>query len=186
MRLFGNAKLKESDRLPSISKGRYITIPEKIGKTNLILKLRNRELLSTNLQTLFTLGDVEDFITFSSVWGKNFFESEQREIEKIIADSQDDLERFVYLLNEFLIVNSMGFIQLSIDVESGDFIIKHYFSFLVGALENMESKGIDRACYFLEEFYSNVFSMLSGSEVKVKEANCAFQSKEDYCIFRKD
>ena len=185
MRLFGNTKLKESEETSHISRGQYITVPERIGKTNLILKLRNRELLSTNVQTLFTLGDVEDFITFSTVWGKNFFESEKREIEEIITDSQDDLERFVYLLNEFLIINSMGFIQLSIDLDSGDFIIKHYFSFLVGALENMEDKGIDKACYFLEEFYSNVFSMLSGSEVKVKEVECALRSKGDYCIFRK-
>jgi predicted hydrocarbon binding protein len=49
----------------------------------------------------------------------------------------------------------------------------------------MEDKGIDKACYFLEEFYSNAFSMLSGSEVKVTEVECALHSKEDYCIFRK-
>jgi len=185
MRLFANAKLKEADKQFHTLRGQYVTVPEKIGKSNLILKLRNRELLSTNIQTLFSLGDIEDFITFSTIWGKNFFESGRREIEKIIADSQDDLERFVYLLNEFLIINSMGFIQLSIDIDSGDFMIKHYFSFLVGALENMEDKGIDKACYFLEEFYSNVFSLLSESEVKVTEVECALHSKEDYCIFRK-
>jgi len=128
---------------------------------------------------------MEDFTTFTSVWGKNFVESEKTEIEKIFAESQDDLEKFVYLLNEFLIVNSMGFIQLSIDVSSGDFWIKHYFSFIVGALEDVEKGNADKVCHFLEEFYSEVFSILAGESIRVVEVECAFKTGNDFCTFRK-
>ncbi len=130
---------------------------------------------------LVEIGDEEDYKSLSEVSARTFFEKNKKVFEKLTLSSEDSLREFVEMLNNFLSLHQLGFIQVVVNEVDKEIHLKHFNSPFALTLRNKEDKN---ACCYLEEFYSNLFSLLLDKDIEVKEVSCAAKAEGDFCLFK--
>jgi predicted hydrocarbon binding protein len=175
----------KSDVLKHKSKksSKTISIPSDLSQTILLKDsgIGSELLFIKSLETIYKLGDIDDFKYISEEIAKNLF-SDRLDNSFFTWLKDNDLEELVNHINRILLTYHLGFIQLNIsEEEQGDFEIHLYNSITVVFAKSVGIEE-DKICAFYEALFSSIFSNIFGEEVVVRETSCAI-SGEDRCDF---
>jgi predicted hydrocarbon binding protein len=161
------------DREPE---SKNITIPKDLSETIFLKEagIGSELLFIKTLETIYRLGDIDDFRYISEEVAKGLFD--QIVDTNLLSWLKDnDLEDLVSHLNKLLLSYKLGYIQLDIsEEEKNDFEIHLYDSLTVvfGKRVGTEEETI---CSFYEVIFSSLFSKIFGETVVVKEKSCAIK-----------
>lgn len=162
-----------------------IHIPQNLTETKLLKNIGNGpELLFVkSLETVYKLGDFDDFKYISEEIAKNLFDEIINNTPLLMWLKDNDLEFLINYLNRLFLTYRLGYIQLHIsEEEKSDFEIYLYDSLIVlfGKKSHLEE---EKVCAFYEAFFQALFSKIFGEDVDVKEKFCSISSDENRCVF---
>jgi len=162
-----------------------IHIPQNLTETKILKNIGNGpELLFVkSLETIYKLGDFDDFKYISEEIAKNLFDEIINNTPLLMWLKDNDLEFLINYLNRLFLTYRLGYIQLHISQEErSDFEIYLYDSLIVlfGKKNQIEE---EKVCILYESFFQALFSKIFGEEVDVKEKFCSISSDENRCVF---
>jgi len=162
-----------------------ILIPQNILDTKLLKNIGNGpELLFVKaLETIYMLGDSDDFKYISEEIAKNIFDEIMDNTPLLIWLKDNDLEFLINYLNKLFLTYRLGYVQLNISQEERtNFEIYLYDSLVVSFAKKSNLKEI-KVCSFYEAFFHSLFSTIFGEDVTVEEKSCSISDNENRCIF---
>jgi predicted hydrocarbon binding protein len=174
--IIGTQPEKESDA---------ILIPNSLIETKLLKNIGNGpELLFVKaLETIYKLGDNDDFKYISEEIAKNIFDEVIDNTPLLMWLKDNDLEFMINYLNRLFLTYRLGYVQLHIsEEERSDFELFLYDSLIVSFAKKANINE-ERVCYFYESFFQLLFSKIFGEEMEVKEKFCSIQNDEYRCVF---
>ena len=162
-----------------------ILIPSNLTETKLLKNIGNGpELLFVKaLETIYTLGDIDDFKYISEEIAKNVFNEIIDNTPLLMWLKDNDLEFLINYLNRLFLTYRLGYVQLHIsEEEKSDFELYLYDSLIVSFAKksNIEE---EKVCSFYEAFFQALFSQIFGEDVEVKEKFCSVVNDENRCVF---
>ena len=176
-----NKDLKDEDVKDSNS----ILIPQNLLETKLLKNIGNGpELLFVKaLETIYKLGDIDDFKYISEEIAKNIFDEVIDNTPLLMWLKDNDLEFLINYLNRLFLTYRLGYIQLHIsEEEKSDFEIYLYDSMIVSFAKKSGLEE-EQVCSFYEAFLKSLFSKIFGEDVDVKEKFCSVVNDENRCVF---
>jgi predicted hydrocarbon binding protein len=162
-----------------------ILIPPSLTETKILKSIGNGpELLFVKaLETIYKLGDFDDFKYISEEIAKNLFDEIINNTPLLMWLKDNDLEFLINYLNRLFLTYRLGYIQLHIsEEEKSDFEIYLYDSLIV-AFSRKNGVEAEKVCAFYEAFFAVLFSKIFGETVEVKEKFCSVVSDENRCVF---
>lgn len=175
MKIFKEDTLKKED-----IKKNEIT-QEKIVFPTSLEDVKTFSLDKVLISTLQDIVDIKDYKEFMSVCGYSFFDKNNLFLESLKNLGDEDIEKIWYIINNFLIYNSLGTSQIIIDTQSKEIYIKHFDSPFVFLSERTKGK---KVCEFLSAFYSKILSRIFDENIKIEEQECKNEGKSNYCLFK--
>jgi len=162
-----------------------ILIPSNLTETKLLKNIGNGpELLFVKaLETIYKLGDIDDFKYISEEIAKNVFSEIIDNTPLLMWLKDNDLEFLINYLNRLFLTYRLGYVQLHIsEEEKSDFELYLYDSLIVSFAKksNIEE---EKVCSFYEAFFQSLFSQIFGEAVEVKEKFCSVVNDENRCVF---
>lgn len=162
-----------------------ILIPQNLSDTKLLKNIGNGPefLFVKALETIYKLGDIDDFKYINEEIAKNLFTDIIDNTPLLMWLKDNDLEFLINFLNRLFLTYRLGYVQLHIsEEEKSDFEIYLYDSIIVsfGKRANLEE---EKVCSFYEAFFTSLFSKIFGEEVEVKEKFCSIVNDENRCVF---
>ncbi|NPA33021.1 MAG: hypothetical protein GXO04_05295 [Aquificae bacterium] len=140
-----------------------------------IKPLRRGLLVRSFVNTIREAGDEEDLRFFLESSARNLFSSVRELLEEV--REENSVECFVSVLDLILSREGLGSLSVEIDKESRKLRVFLSGSPFLGAL------GGDKDCFFYEVFLSEVFSLLLGKGIRLREVSCAVGGDEGVCVF---
>jgi len=162
-----------------------ILIPANLLETKLLKNIGNGpELLFVKaLETIYKLGDIDDFRYISEEVAKNIFDEIIDNTALLMWLKDNDLEFLINYLNRLFLTYRLGYVQLHIsEEEKSDFEIYLYDSLIVSFAKKSGLEE-EKVCSFYEAFFQSLFSKIFGESVEVKEKFCSVVNDENRCVF---
>jgi predicted hydrocarbon binding protein len=169
----------------SNKEGEAILIPNNLSDTKLLKNIGNGpELLFIKaLETIYKLGDNDDFRYISEEIAKNIFDEVIDNTPLLMWLKDNDLEFMINYLNRLFLTYRLGYVQLHIsEEERSDFELYLYDSLIVSFAKKSKISE-EKVCSFYEAFFQALFSKIFGEEMEVKEKFCSIQNDESRCVF---
>jgi len=162
-----------------------ILIPSDLTETKLLNSIGNGpELLFVKaLETIYKLGDIDDFKYISEEIAKNVFIEIFDNNLLLIWLKDNNLESLINYLNKLFLTYRLGYVQLNISEENkGDFELYLYDSLIV-SLARKNNIEEEKVCSFYESFFQSLFSKIFEENVEVQEKFCSVVNDENRCVF---
>jgi len=169
----------------NIIKSDEILIPHNISDTKLLKDIGNGpELLFVKaLETIYLLGDSDDFRYISEEIAKNIFDEIIDNTPLLIWFKDNDLEFLISYLNRLFLTYRLGYVQIHIsEKDRTNFEIYLYDSIIVSFAKRSGLKE-DTVCAFYESFFQSLFSKIFEEDVVVEEKSCSIINEDKRCVF---